>query len=90
MRESVIETYLREQVAKHGGAAYKFVSPGHKDVPDRIVLLPFGEIIFVELKATGKSATPAQAREHERLRALGFRVEVINGKFGVDLMLGGK
>lgn len=33
-------------------------------------------IQFTELKATGKKASPAQEREHARLRLLGFKVNV--------------
>jgi len=40
MRESKIETHLREQIEAIGGLCYKFVSPGRRNVPDRIVLMP--------------------------------------------------
>ena len=39
-RESLIEKHLVAEVKKAGGVAFKFVSPGHRSVPDRIVLLP--------------------------------------------------
>lgn len=35
-----------------------------------------GAIQFTELKAPGKTPTEAQEREHQRLRALGFQVNV--------------
>jgi len=35
-------------------------------------------IRFVEYKRTGESATPSQAREHARLRVLGFQVDVVD------------
>ncbi len=35
-------------------------------------------IIFVECKRPGAKATAGQLREHERLRALGCRVEVVS------------
>ncbi|EJA67892.1 hypothetical protein SEEN443_09394 [Salmonella enterica subsp. enterica serovar Newport str. CVM 19443] len=65
---------------KAGGVAYKFISPGHRSVPDRIVLLPGGRIVFVECKAPGKPPRADQQREHERLRALGFSVVVLGSK----------
>jgi hypothetical protein len=40
--------------------------------------------VFVEVKAPGKKATEAQARDHEKRRAMGFRVDVIDTKKGVD------
>lgn len=39
---------------------------------------------FVETKATGCKPTPMQQREHERLRALGFTVYVIDNKEEID------
>lgn len=93
MRESQIETYLRERVEAVGGLCYKFVSPGRKNVPDRIVLIGSDmgltptKTVFVELKAPGKKPTPGQLREHERLRERGFRVEVIDTKEGVDAFM---
>jgi len=55
MRERDIEAYLRDQIKRLGGIAYKFVSPGNAGVPDRLVLLPGAGVVFVELKAPGKN-----------------------------------
>ncbi|EIA5146033.1 VRR-NUC domain-containing protein [Salmonella enterica] len=79
-RENLIEKHLVAEVKKAGGMAYKFISPGHRSVPDRIVLLPGGRIVFVECKAPGKAPRADQVREHERLRALGFTVVVLDSK----------
>ncbi|WP_193160490.1 VRR-NUC domain-containing protein [Citrobacter youngae] len=79
-RESIIEKHLVDEVKKVGGFAYKFVSPGRRSVPDRIVLLPGGRIVFVECKAPGKAPRADQVREHKRLRALGFSVVVLDSK----------
>lgn len=84
MKESTIEAYLREQVREAGGRAYKFVSPGNDGVPDRIVVFPGGRVIFVELKAPGKEPTPMQVMQHDRLRALGAAVRVIDSKAKVE------
>ena len=51
MRESTIEKYLVAQVKAIGGMAYKFTSPAHRGVADRIVCLPDGQTWFVEVKA---------------------------------------
>ena len=84
MRESTIEAYLRGRVKGIGGKAYKFVSPGNDGVPDRLVCLPGGQAIFVELKAPGKKPTKLQLIQQEKLRSLGFVVEVIDSKKLVD------
>lgn len=51
MRESTIEKHFVAQVKKLGGVAYKFTSPAHRGVADRVVCLPDGSTHFVELKA---------------------------------------
>jgi hypothetical protein len=68
MREKDIESYLRDQVKKIKGIAYKFESPGNSGVPDRLVLLPDGKIYFVELKAPGKKPRPFRSPSKERLQ----------------------
>ena len=84
MLEEKIEAYLVKRAKELGGVAEKFVSPGRSGVPDRIVMLPGGLLIFVECKATGKKATPAQQRDHERRRKLGFDVYVVDSYEAVD------
>lgn len=86
MLEKHIEAHLVARVKAMGGIAYKFTSPQRRSVPDRLVLLPGGVVQFVELKAPGKKPTDMQTREHEKLRALGFTVEVIDSKEGVDAL----
>ncbi|EBC6125611.1 VRR-NUC domain-containing protein [Salmonella enterica] len=86
VRENLIEKHLVAEVKKAGGVAYKFVSPGRRSVPDRIVLLPGGRLIFVECKAPGKPPRADQLREHERLRALGFSVVVLDSKDLSDIL----
>lgn len=78
--ERDVEAVLVRAVKAAGGTAYKFVSPGHDGVPDRMCVFPGGGIVFVELKAPGKSPTPLQMRQIQRLRSLGCRVEVIDSK----------
>lgn len=89
MRENQIEAYLRNRVKELGGKAYKFVSPGNNGVPDRLVCLPGGRVVFVELKALGKRPTAIQRAQHRKLREMGF---VVFGKvdciLSVDIALG--
>ena len=53
MLEKHIEVYLVRRVKELGGMAYKFTSPAHRGVADRVVCLPDGSTWFVELKAPG-------------------------------------
>ncbi len=88
MSEKAIEAYLRDRVKAWGGIAYKFVSPGNAGVPDRLVLLPGGHVVFVELKAPGKTSTPLQVRQQERIGRLGFTVyRDIDSRAKVDALL---
>ena len=78
MLERDIERALVRRVQSLGGMAEKFVSTGRRSVPDRIVTMPDGHIIFVEVKNEGKKPTKLQERDHARRRALGCDVRVIN------------
>ena len=89
VRERDVEAYLRDQIKQLGGIAYKFTSPGNTGVPDRLVLLPGGRVVFVELKAPGKKSTPIQLRQQRRIQDLGFQVLVIDSKAGVDEFIKG-
>ncbi|WP_196481973.1 VRR-NUC domain-containing protein [Burkholderia vietnamiensis] len=84
MLEKTVETYLVDRVRAAGGDAYKFTSPQRRSVPDRIVAFPPGRLYFVELKRPGNKPTKPQLREHERLRALGCDVRVIDSREAVD------
>lgn len=87
MAEKDIEQYLRDEVKKASGRAYKFVSPGNSGVPDRLVLFSGGVVIFVELKAKGKKSKPLQIAQQTRISKLGFPVHVIDSKPGVDELI---
>ena len=78
MLERDVEKALCKRVKELGGLCQKFVSPGRIGVPDRLVTLPGGVIIFVELKAKGKKPTPMQQKDHKIRRALGCDVRVID------------
>ena len=78
--ERQIERGLKKIVEAAGGRAWKFVSPGTSGVPDRIVLLPGGRILFVEVKDTGKKLGPMQILRKRQLETLGFEVRVIDSR----------
>lgn len=86
MQEKDIEQYLVKRVKENGGKAYKWVSPGNDGVPDRIVIFP-RTIIFVELKAPRKKPTLLQLARHKELAKLGYEVQVIDSKEGVDRLI---
>lgn len=99
MRESTIEKHLVKRVKELGGEVRKVQWVGRRSAPDRLVMLPptkmrafFGvndgdTTIWVELKAPGVKPEPHQVREHERMRAMGQRVVVIDSIESVEELL---
>lgn len=88
-REKQIEARLIKRVKEHGGKADKFTSPGRRSVPDRIVTMPCTTppTFFVEAKAPGQVLTPAQEREHKRLRDAGGTVYWVDAYEGIDFLM---
>lgn len=84
MNEKLIEKKLREAVKKMGGLALKFTSPSFSSVPDRIVMMPGGQIWFVETKSTGKKQTVRQKIVMDQFIGLGFRTAVIDDRQTLD------
>ena len=83
-RESDIEKYLVAK-AKSLGGKVKWV--GRRGAPDRLVMLPPTGAIWIELKAPGEKPKAYQVREHERMRAMGQRVEIVDSFERVDEVL---
>lgn len=82
--EKVIERKLAEQIKSLGGISIKLLSDYITGLPDRLCLLPGSKIVFVELKSTGQKPRKSQLFWHDKLRKLGFRVEVIDSLSGLN------
>ena len=52
MKEAEVEKHFCWTVEMAGGKTWKFTSPSHRGVADRIAVLPGGKVWFVELKTT--------------------------------------
>lgn len=94
MRERDIERHLVKRVKQLGGEVRKVEWIGRRGAPDRLIMLPRSAgflpampTVWVELKAPGVAPEPYQLREHERMRALGQRVVVIDSIEGVERLL---
>lgn len=81
MKEAEIEKILVCEVKKVGGIAYKWVSPGNSGVPDRIVIFPDMQPVFVELKTDKGRLTALQKAQIRKLEGLGQKVAVV---YGID------
>ena len=85
MLESKVETRLREKTEKLKGKCVKLVAIGKdRGIPDRLLILPGGLNIYVELKAPGKVPSKQQIHRHKELRDLGQEVLVIDTLEQVD------
>ena len=90
--EKVVERKLVELVKINNGMCIKLLCDQLIGLPDRLCLFPNHKMAFVETKTTGQKPRRIQAYMHKKLRALGFRVEVIDSIEGVinfieDIML---
>lgn len=101
-READIEQRLVKRVKALGGECRKVTWAGRRGAPDRLVMLPAPSgfynlnacTIWIELKAPGGAATfpknaheRAQHREHERMRKMGQRVEVVDSYERIEEVL---
>ena len=87
MRESELEKRLKIKIEHIGGLCWKFISPNCAGVPDRIIIIPDGKIIFAELKTDIGVVAPLQQYRIDQLRALGCYARIIRGRKSVDELL---
>lgn len=76
--EKKIERALVNAVKEYGGMCIKLLCNNLSGLPDRLVLMPHHKIVFVELKTTGQKPRRIQTYIHNKLKNLGFRVEIID------------
>lgn len=72
--ESEIEARLRKSIQSIGGLCLKLVTPNFTGIPDRLILLPGGIILFAETKRPGEKERARQKYVQGQLRDLGFTV----------------
>lgn len=86
-REKEIEFELLKRVRKAGGLCLKLYEPSYIGLPDRIVLIAFGHIGFVEVKRKGMKPRRIQLKRFAELRQLGFKVYVLDDASGIDQII---
>lgn len=86
--ERDLERYFAAQCKKHSLMTLKLHVLYARGWPDRLVALPNGKILWVELKRPGGKTSPLQDKVHNDLRRLGHNVYVVDSKEGIDYVLG--
>lgn len=81
------ERYLKDRVEKRGGLCYKFVSPGNKGVPDRIVITPSGRVCFVEMKSSSGAPSKLQLWQIAELKRRNCDARILQGRDRIDRFL---
>ena len=87
MLERQIESHLVKKVKEIGGVAYKFVSPANRGVADRIVCLPDGGVVFVELKTVTGKLSPLQEQFAKQMAELRQNYIVLKSREEVDAFI---
>lgn len=82
--EKDVESYLSKEMSRIGLRTYKFIPDQRVGMPDRLVTLPNGRVIWIEMKTDGGHLSLVQELRHRELREQGQRVEVLWTKADVD------
>lgn len=76
--EKLLEKKLTEGIELLGGLSYKFSSSNSKGNPDRLLILPGGNVFFAEIKTTGKKPSPTQLLKKGEIESRGIKVFIID------------
>lgn len=85
--EKMIERYLVERAKKIGLPCLKYSNPNMVGYPDRLLVLPAGRVIWVELKSKGRKPTKIQEARIVELSGMGHTVRVIDNKADIDELI---
>lgn len=84
--ETEIEQKLVALTKRYGGRCLKWVCPGWSGVPDRLLLLPGGRIMFVELKRPKGVLAKRQEWWRNEIRRLGFEAYVVRDQTDLNTL----
>lgn len=85
--EKAIEAYLNKRAKESGLLCLKYSNSNVTGYPDRLVCIPGGVVVWVELKSKGKKPTKLQQIRHDELRGIRHCVWVISNKEQVDNLI---
>lgn len=97
MLEKSVEEHLTDRVEELGGMCEKFVSPGRRGPPDRLITWPLElqswftpAMELVELKRPGETLDEHQVRDHAKRIRRGVMVTVLDSIMAVDMWIKAK
>lgn len=82
--EKEIEAKFKACMERLGCIVLKFTSPGNAGVPDRLVILPGGRVLFAEIKKEGEKLRPLQEKWAERFDRMGVDFMVIDSEDAIE------
>lgn len=85
--EKDTDRYLKREIKKRGGWCLKWAPVHVSGLPDRICLMPGGRIFFAEVKGQGEKPRQIQIFVCNKIKRLGFRVEIVDTQKQVDTIL---
>lgn len=74
--EKRLERRLRDKLKSKGCICVKMT--GYSGINDRMVIKPWGEVDWIEIKDTGVKPDKIQLWWHKKLRAMGHKVYLID------------
>lgn len=86
-RERDVESHLVRALERIGLACVKFIPDHMTGMPDRLVLLPAGRVLWVELKTKEGRLAPIQEYRHSQLRQWGQHVVTVYGIEDADQLV---
>jgi Holliday junction resolvase len=88
VKENKIERELRQRVGAAGGECTKVQAIGRRGFFDRVVILPGGRVVFVEVKRPKRGRISAhQIQYHERFAELGVAIALVKTSADIDVLL---
>lgn len=85
--EKAIERYLVDQAKQNGSLCLKYSNPNMVGYPDRLLVLPGGGVVWVELKSKGRKPAKIQQIRIAELIGMGHLVKVIDNKADIDELI---
>lgn len=85
--EKSLEKYLLNKAKAWRALCLKYHNGAQSGFPDRLLLLPNGSALWVEVKSKGKKPSKLQTLRHQQLQRLGQYVAVVDCKRQIDELL---